>query len=187
VRRRIAATAVLAFGVALATAGCTFLAPTATAIQYDPSDGVSLNVGSLQLRNAFVIAPKGTDANFIGVVINTSKSAMIVDFQYTSHAGGKTKVTDALVPLPAGAVESFGNPGVPQLVFRSADAKAGALLKVFVEYGDKTGAISVSGKNVLLPVLDGSQSYYNGLGPSPLPSPTPTDTNIPTPTPTATN
>jgi hypothetical protein len=185
VRRRIAATAVLAVGLVLGTAGCTFLAPTATAIQYDPSDGVSLNVGAVQVRNAFVISPKGTDANLIGVVINTGKKPLVVDFQYTTHAGGTAKVLNVFVPLPAGAVESFGNPGVPQLVFRSADAKPGALLKVFVVYSNTKGVVSVSGKNVLLPVLDGSQSYYNGLAPSPAPSPTPTIT--PGPTPTATN
>ena len=83
--------------------------------------------------------------------------------------------------LAPGGVKSFGNPGVPQLVFRNADVKPGALLKVFVIYYTKAGA-TVSGKNVLLPVLDGSQSYYSGLAPSPLPSPTPTGTPIPTPT-----
>jgi hypothetical protein len=181
VRRRIAATAVLAVGLALGTAGCTFFAPTATAIQYDPSDGVSLNVGVVQLRNAFVIAPKGKDANLIGVVINTGKTEIIVDFQYTAHVDGKDKVTDQPVALAPGAVKSFGNPGVPQLVFRNADVRPGALLKVFVVYASKAG-VTVSGRNVLLPVLDGSQSYYNGLAPSPLPSPTPTTTPIPTPT-----
>jgi hypothetical protein len=186
VRRRIAATAVLAVGVALATAGCTFLAPTATAIQYDPSDGVSLNLGVVQVRNAFVIAPKGTDANLIGVVINTSKTDIIVDFQYTAHVDGKATVTDEPVALSPGQVKSFGNPGVPQVVFRNADVPAGALLKVFVVYASKAG-VTVSGKNLLLPVLDGSQSYYSGLAPSPTPTAIPTDTGIPTPTPTATN
>ena len=69
---------------------------------------------------------------------------------------------------------SFGNPGVKQRVFRNVDAKAGSLFKVFVQYG------SHSGKNVLLPILDGSQSYYTGLDPSPLPKPTSTATPLPT-------
>jgi hypothetical protein len=181
VRRRIAAAAVLAIGLMLGTAGCTFFAPQATLIKYDPSDGVSLNVGAVQVRNAFVIAPKGTDANFIGVVINTGKSEIIVDFQYTAHVDGKSKVTDAPIALAPGQVESFGNPGVPQLVFRDANVPAGALMKVFVVYGTKAG-VTVSGKNVLLPVLTGTQSYYSGLAPSPLPSPTPTDTSTPIPT-----
>lgn len=183
-RRRIAAAAVLAAGLVLGLTGCTFFAPQATLIQYDPGDGVSLNVGSIQVRNAFVISPKGTDANFIGAVINNSSQDVVVDFQYTEHVNGKDKVTDVPFGLKPNQVESFGNPGVPQLVFRKANVKAGALLKIFVVYATKAG-VTVSGKNVLLPVLDGSQSYYSGLAPSPLPSPTPTIT--PTPTSTATN
>src|ERR1700709_598036 len=84
VRRRIAATAVLAVGLALGTAGCTFLAPQATAIKYNASDGVSLNVGDVQLRNAFVISPKGTTANLIGVLINSGDSDVVVHLQYRS-------------------------------------------------------------------------------------------------------
>ena len=182
-RRRIAATAVLAVGLALATAGCTFLAPQATLIKYNPSDGISANVGDLQLRNVFVVAPKGTDANLVGVFINTSKKAEQVELQYTTHVSGKAVVTETLVDMTAGEVISFGNPHVKQLVFRKADVPAGALLKIFVQYG------TVSGKNIQLPVLTGTQTYYKGLAPSPLPkvTPTPTATAIPTPTPTATN
>jgi hypothetical protein len=181
VRRRIAATAVLAVGLALGTAGCTFLAPTATLIKYNPSDGISANVGAIQLRNVFVIAPKGTDANLVGVMINTSKDPHEVELEYTTHVSGKSVVTETVVDMAAGEVISFGNPGVKQLVFRKANVPAGALLKVFVQYG------SVSGKNLQLPVLTGTQSYYKGLAPSPLPKATPTSTATPTPTPTPTN
>ena len=176
-KRRIAAAAVLAVGLALGTAGCTFFAPQATLIKYNPSDGVSLNVGVVQLRNVFVISPKGTDANLIGVMINTGKSPIVVHLQYTNHSGSSDTRQDVDVHLSAGEVISFGNPGVKQRVFRSADAKPGSLLTVFVQYGN------VSGKNAVLPVLDGSQSYYTGLAPSPKPTPTGT----PTPTPTSTS
>jgi len=181
VRRRIATVAVLAIGLVLGTTGCTFFAPQATLIKYDPSDGVSLNLGKLQVRNAFVISPKGTDANFIGVLINSGKSDIEVALQYTSHVGGTTKSVTIDQALDAGQVISFGNPGVKQLVFRGADIKPGSLLKIFVQYG------STSGQNLLVPVLDGSQTAYQHLGPSPLPKPTPTSTATPTPTPTATN
>jgi hypothetical protein len=73
---------------------------------------------------------------------------------------------------------SFGNPGVKQVVFRNANVKAGALLKIFVQYDTEQG------RNMLLPVLDGSQSEYANLKPSPLPKPTSTATPTPTATPT---
>ncbi len=177
-RRRIAAASVLAVGLALGTAGWTLFAPQATLIKYNPSDGVQLDVGKVQLRNAFVIAPNGTDANFVGVVINTGNNPVKVEFQFTSHTTGSAVVTEDYVTLTPGEVKSYGNPGVKQMVFRGADVPAGALLKVFVQYG------SVQGKDVLLPVLTGTQVYYKGLAPSPTPTPTPTD--VPTPLPTST-
>jgi hypothetical protein len=183
VRRRIAAAAVLAVGLAFGTAGCTFLAPQATLIQYNASDGVNANVGNLQVRNAFVISPKGADANLIGTFINTGKSTITLGLQYTSHVGGSALRVTIKKKLTAGEVLSLGNPHVKQVVFRKADVPPGALLTVFVQYGN------VQGKNLPLPVLDGSQSYYAGLAPSPVPTKTstPTPTATPTPTSTATN
>src|SRR5471032_3338754 len=92
VRRRIAVAAVLAVGLALGTAGCTFFAPQATLIKYNPSDGVSLDLGKLQVRNAFVISPKGTDANLIGVFINSGSSPISVELEYTAHVKGEAQV-----------------------------------------------------------------------------------------------
>ena len=175
-RRRIAVAAVLAVGLALGTAGCTFFAPQATAIKYNPSDGVSLDIGALQVRNAFVISPKGTDANLIGVFINSGSSPITVELEYTATVKGESTVEDTKFVLHPGDPVSFGNPDVKQIVFRGADTKAGALLKVFIQYG------SVSGRNVLLPVLDGTQSEYTHLAPKPLPKPTSTATPTPTPT-----
>jgi hypothetical protein len=180
VRRRVAATAVLAVGLALGTAGCTFLAPQATAIKYDPSDGVSLNVGNLQVRNAFAISPKGTDANLIGVFLNSGSKPIDVELQYTAHVKGDAVVETTHFLVDPGKPVSYGNPGVKQVVFRNANVPAGALLKIFIQYG------AVSGRNLLIPVLDGSQAEYAHLGPRPLPKPTPTATDLPTPTPTAT-
>jgi hypothetical protein len=162
----------------LGTAGCTFLTPVATLNAYDQSDGVSANVGNIQFRNIFVVSPKGEDANFVGAMINSGSKAETVELQYTSHASGHARLVSEGVRIAAGQVFSFGNPGVPQLVFDSADAKPGALLTIFIQYGD------VSGKKVRIPVLAGTQSYYKGLAPSPTPTPIPTGTGIPTPTPT---
>jgi hypothetical protein len=181
VKRRIAVAAVLAVGVALGSTGCTFLAPQATLIKYNPSDGVSTNIGKLQVRNAFAISPKGTDANLIGVFINSGTSPIDVELQYTAHAKGESQVLTTHFELEPGKPVSYGNPGVKQIVFRNADVKPGALLKIFIQYG------STAGQNLLIPVLDGSQAAYSTLKPSPLPKPTPTATVTPTSTPTPSN
>jgi hypothetical protein len=177
VRRRIAAAAVLAVGLVISTAGCTFLAPQATLIHYDPSDGVSLNVGHLEVRNALVISPKGTDGTLVGVFINTGKAAIAVDVDYKSHTGGSTSTQTIEIDLTPGQVLSLGNPGVPQRVLEGLNVRPGSLAKVFVQYG------SVSGKYVDLPVLINSDGDYTNDAPSPTPTPTATLSPIPTKSP----
>jgi hypothetical protein len=171
VKARTVAAAALIVGLALSTSACTFGAPQATLIHYDPSDGISANVGAIEFRNLLAISPDGTDANLVGVMINTSKSAQTVEFQYTRHADGVTEPVNDPVLIPAGAIVSFGNPGVQQLVFRDADVMPGSLLTLFIQYDDQTG------KKVRIPVLDGSEGPYTTLTPSPTPTPIPTITS----------
>ena len=54
-KARVAASIVLALAVAVGTAGCGFIAPQATTKHYDASDGVSGNVGQIDVRNAFIV------------------------------------------------------------------------------------------------------------------------------------
>jgi hypothetical protein len=101
---------------------------------------------------------------------------MDLNIQYTSHTGGTSKTVTLHEDLKAGQVISFGNPGVKQTVFRGADVKAGSLLTIFLQYGN------VSGKNLRIPVLNGSQTAYKADDPSPVPTKTSTPTPTPTPT-----
>ena len=163
VRRRIAAAAVLAVGLALGTAGCTFSAPQATLIKYDPSDGVSLDVGKIADSQRLRDRPEGQSANLIGVFINSGKSA-------ERRAACSTRATPAAlrparrhVHMAAGQVISFGNPGVPQRRLRRCGCSGRARSS-----RSSCSTEASPGKNVLIPVLNGSQSYYKGLGPSPL-------------------
>ena len=177
-RRRIALAAVLAAGLILGTTGCGLFAPQATLIPYDASDGVSVNVGALEVRNALVISPKGTDGALVGVFINTSKKALTVDLDYTTHSSGTAKTFEQPIELEPGEVISFGNPGVKQLVLNDLNVEPGSLVKVYI------APAGVAGKNVLLPVLINSDGVYNGDAPSPTPSPTLTIAPIPTKSPT---
>ena len=150
----------------LALVGCTFFAPQATLIPYDASDGVSLNVGDIQLRNAFVISPDGESANFVGVLINSSKSAEDVKLQYVSHVNNKTARTTVDVKMSAGDVISYGNPNTPQLQFAAINVQPGSLLTIFVQYD------GITGKTVRIPVLSGQEQAYRNLLPTPTPTPT---------------
>ncbi|NEM92334.1 DNA modification methylase [Galbitalea soli] len=178
-KARIAASALLVVGVSLLTAGCTFITPQATLNPYDASDGFSATVGDIEIRNAFAISPDSVDASLNGVFINTGDSPEVVNVQYTDNDSVPGTPVTKTISIPAGGTVSLGDPGVPQLVLTGAHVEAGALLKLFVQYGDQ------SGKKIEVPVLDGTEPYYSHLTPTPTPTPVPT-TAAPTPKPTDT-
>jgi hypothetical protein len=179
VRARIAVSVVLAAGVLLGTSGCTFFTTQSTLQRYDPSDGVGTQVGTVKVRNALLLSADGETASFLVNFINDGQDAVDLRVQYASPSG---KVTSTF-HLEAGEVKTFGSKTTTQLVFKNIGKEAGTLLPVYFQYG------SVSGQQLLVPILDGSQSDYSGLLPtnSPTPSPTSTSTNPPVtvPIPTA--
>ena len=71
VKVRVLVAAALAVSVALGTAGCNLIQPQATRIAYDPSDGVSVNVGGLDLRNLMIISDNGKTGNFLLSAVNS--------------------------------------------------------------------------------------------------------------------
>ena len=182
-RARIAATVVVAASLLLSTAGCSFFAPQATLKHYDPSDGVGTTVGQVKVRNALLLTKNGQEASFLVNLINDGEKTVNVLIQYdgTTVSGTPGKV-DTRVQLDAGEVKTFGSSDTRQLLFSGINSKAGSLLPVFVQYGTLTG------EQLLVPVLDGSLTEYSKLLPSPLPSATPPakPTLIPVPTPSAT-
>lgn len=181
-RARIVVSVVLAAGLLMGTTGCTFFSDQATLKPYDPSDGVGAQVGSVKVRNAIVLTRnEGKLATLLVDFINEGHSPLAMSIQYTS-ASGKTTVVKA---IPADGTRSFGGgDGEQQIQFTNVKATPGALFDVYFQYGDATG------KQIMVPVLDGTQKEYRTLLPTPKPKPTPsaTPTNIPgatlTPTPT---
>ena len=181
-RARIVVSVVLAAGLLLGTTGCTFFSEQATLKQYDPSDGVGAQVGSVKIRNAILLTRNdGRLASLLVDFINEGENPVALSIQYQSKSGKKTIVK----AIPADGTRSFGGgDGEQQLQFTNVKATPGTLFPVYFQYGDATG------KQVMVPVLDGSQKEYHTLlpTPKPTPTPTPTPTNIPgatlTPTPT---
>ena len=183
-RARIAATVVVVASLLLSTAGCSFFAPQATLKHYDPSDGVGTTVGQVKVRNALLLTKDGQEASFLVNLINDGEKTVNVLIQYdgTTASGTPGKV-DTRVQLDAGEVKTFGSSDTRQLLFSGINSKAGSLLPVFVQYGTLTG------EQLLVPVLDGSLSEYSKLLPSPLPKATSSakPSIIPVPTPTPSN
>lgn len=174
---RAAASVILAGALLVGTAGCTFISTQATLIEYDPSDGVGANIGNVQVRNVIGLINEDGDAiSLLVTIVNSGTESAKVALQFDAD-GEKTTVEKT---VPAGETVSFGNfTGEPQILVENADVAAGALLPVYVQYGDHEGV------QMLVPVLE-AVGDYEGLAPRVAPTPTPTPTVEPTPAPTET-
>ena len=162
---RAAASVILAGALIVGTAGCTFVSRQATLIQYDPSDGVGANVGNVQVRNVIGLIGEDGAISLLITMANRGADAANVNFQFES-GGEKTTVTKR---VEGGKTVSFGNyEGEDQILVIDSGVPAGALLPVYVQYGDNEGT------QMMVPVLE-AVGDYAGLEPV-LPTPTPTPT-----------
>ncbi|ROQ37553.1 hypothetical protein EDF46_3012 [Frondihabitans sp. PhB188] len=173
-RARTTAAVVIAGAVMVLTAGCNFISPQATTEHYDASDGVSINVGDVEVRNAIVFTDNGDEASLSVTLLNEGSSDANVKIQYESLGSPKTVSVD----VPAGETVSRGTQGGDeQILMNGIGEQAGSLLKVYIQYGSSTG------KDLKVPVLDGSFAEYATLLPSPVATNdvVPTDSATPTP------
>ncbi|MCU1581461.1 MAG: hypothetical protein JWO01_849 [Microbacteriaceae bacterium] len=185
-RSRRAASVVLASIVLLGTAGCTFFAPQTTLKPYDPSDGIGAQVGSILVRNALLLSKDGKTGSLLVNLINDGNSGINVKFQYDATVDGTAAKVNTDVFVDPGAVTSFGGNGDKKFILDGIATKPGQLFPIFVQYGQQTG------KEMLIPVLDGTLPQYSNLLPTATPSPTASATPsapaaTPTPTPTPSN
>jgi hypothetical protein len=177
VSARRAASVVLAAVVLLSTAGCTFFAPQTTLKPYDPSDGVGTQVGNVKVANALLLTSDDSHASLVLSVINGSDNGVSLKLQYegVNEDGKKGRVNDHVF-VNEGDVKSLGGRGEKKLLIDVEDAKPGTLFPIYFQYG------SHPGKELLVPVLDGTLPQYTKLLPAkvtPTPTPTPTPTSTP--------
>jgi hypothetical protein len=158
VKARVATSVALALAVAFGTAGCGLVAPQATTKHYDASDGVSGSVGTIDVRNAIIVADAkdGTVGNLVVTLVNTGDKSHRVAIT----AGDRSA---AHVTVQAGQVKQLGqNPETASssnVLIPEFTAKPGGLYSVYFQYGDETGV------NLKVPVLDGQLPEYSSLVP----------------------
>jgi hypothetical protein len=140
--------------VLLGTSACNFVAPQATSDMYEPSDGTATTVGDVKVANALLISADGDEANLVASFINKSDSRVRLTLQYES---GSKKV-DETVTVGARQAQRVGGDGV-EVMLENIDAKPGDLFPIYLQYGD------AEGKQLLVPVLDGTQPEYADLLP----------------------
>lgn len=175
-RMRVAASVALTTLLAGCLAACAFVTPQQTARSYTPSDGVNGRVGSVSIRNVFLVTADGSSGNLIGVLSNRTDESATVTLQYAAGGGQQTvDVTvpaDSLVSLRPGAASTSGAGGssTQQVTLDGIDATRGGLFPV--GFSEGTG----EPVDLDVPVLANSLSAYATLTPTPSPTPSPTRT-----------
>jgi hypothetical protein len=157
---RTAASVVVAAGVVLGATGCSFFATQATLIKYEPSDGVSADLGDVAVRNAVVLSEDGETATLVATVINDGDSAATVNVQYTDADG--EKVTSQ-IRADAESVTPVGYGAGDPILLENLDVTVGSLIPLYFQFGDDPG------DGVLAPVLDGDQEQWSTLVPTATP------------------
>ena len=145
-KARLIASVALAATIVLGATGCNLVSAQSTTKAYDPSDGVSVSVGDLRLNNLIVLTDDGVDGNLIFTVSNRGGPHSVTlqygdDVTVTTIVDGNTSTV-------------FGGENDP-IALPDIDSEPGSVMPLFVQYGDETG------KEVLVPVLDGTISPYD--------------------------
>lgn len=134
----------------MGTAGCTFITNQATLNQYDPTDGISANIGDLALRNVVaIINEDGQAVSLLLTVVNSGgPHSLNIQYDVDGTPTTITEVTDGYTTT------AFGNTvDEEQLVLLNPGVPAGGLLPVYFQYG------TVEGKQLFVPVLEATGDY----------------------------
>jgi hypothetical protein len=169
------ATVAVAASLLLGTAGCTFITPTASRIDYAPSDGTQATLQNVDARNFIYLSDGNGHAALFGSLVNRGVSSTSVKLQYTDATTNEKKEVFYTM-LPQQKLD-FGYNGASALNF-NLGGKPGQTVTVFVVAGTETGVA------MNVPVLDGTLSEYSdlvkmigGSAPAVSATPTPTPTN----------
>jgi len=133
----------LAVASGLLLGGCTFMAPTATLIHYDPADGVGADLGEVLLRNVQAVANEdGSLANVTFTVVNGGEATQL---HYSIPTTDGT--LEDWIPVPPGST-LVGERSPHLIIVESPDAVVGGLLAVTFQAGESDS------QTLMTPVLD---------------------------------
>ena len=148
------ATVAVAASLLLGTAGCTFMNPIASRIEYAPSDGTQASLTNVDARNFLVLSDDKGNAALFGSLVNRGLDSTSVKLQYTDATSKETKQAFYTL-LPAQKLD-FGYNGTSPLNF-NLGGKPGEVVSVWVSAGTENG------KEMNVPVLDGTLAEYSDL------------------------
>ena len=147
---RIVASVGIAGAIALAATGCSYMAPQATLIRYDPADGVGADLGDLLLRNVIAVADEDAAAvNIVFSAVNTGDKAITLHYSADTKSGQQD---DSITIRPG--LTNVGEDGRQIVVVSPKNAAVGGLYSVtFTAEGADSATLRI-------PVLDAKGREY---------------------------
>lgn len=153
--QRLSLIAAIGIG-AMAFTGCSAINQQSTTMIYSASDGVRLNMGSLELRNVMIISDEaGGPGRVAGTFYNTSDSDITLTISGASGSQTEIKVSPDVPTVLNAANDSY--------VLSTVAEAPGAVEKVELKAGSETASLKV-------PVLNGTLNEYKDLVPTASPS-----------------
>lgn len=158
---RLIASVAVGAALLLGTSGCAMISPQATLIQYAPGDGVNVpDIGPLEVRNALILAEgedEGEPGGLIAAIVNSTDQDQTLRMQFGEGAGAQNET----LRVPAKTTVSLGNPadGTPPLLLDEVDGPPGSTVPVYFQSGNAEGVL------IMVPVLDQTLDYYQGILP----------------------
>ncbi|MCP2368728.1 hypothetical protein BCL57_002904 [Agromyces flavus] len=152
-KARLAASAALALGIAIGGSGCAMITYQATTEKYDASDGVSADLGTIELRNMLVVSDDGEQGNLVVAVVNTGEDDATVEFEVVD-SGERFEVD-----VDAGDVVSLGAGDEDPITIEDLGAEVGGLVAIYAQHSGEEG------QEIQVPVLDGRLPEYEDLAP----------------------
>jgi hypothetical protein len=143
----------LAAALLVGLAGCDLFAPQETLYNGETSDGVSGTTGLVHVVNAVLVTSTGSSANLVANLVNTSTQTQRVEIQLESAGASHTVTAKRTYST------QLGVPGGTIVIFTGLRLKPGSLASMYFK------AAGVSGVQLGVPVLTGSQPQYHDLTP----------------------
>lgn len=140
--------AAVAVASAVALAGCSAVNPITTQMQYDASDGISLEIGDVTAYNLLVLTPGEGET---GVLTGTLQNNGAEDVSVSASIDGSTIAT---VDVPAGATVMLGGDEGDAAVTGTVPVLPGLVTEVIFQT-DAEGQVALD-----VPVLDGTLPEY---------------------------
>ncbi|PRI10555.1 DNA modification methylase [Leucobacter massiliensis] len=152
-KTRLATSVALAAALALGMTGCSLIAPQGTLKPYAPSDGIDLNVESVDVRNILLVQDEsGENFNVVFGAVNRTTQPQQLAITFAGEGGKQAR---AEFTIPTGS-SLFGDPDGEQtpVLVSIPGLEPGATVRAYFQ---APGADEVERE---VPVLDGTLEEY---------------------------